>query len=60
MVTYDEPRAFAVFELDGTYLGEVRFPVGVYPAITGNTAWGIVPGQDDEPILVKFRIPLQN
>jgi hypothetical protein len=55
-VSYDEPRLFAVFEPDGTYLGEVRFPVGVLPAVVGDVAWGITRGADDEPVLVKYRI----
>jgi hypothetical protein len=56
MVTYDEPRVFSVFEPDGRYLGDLRFPIGVIPAVVGNTAWAIVPGSEGEPTLVKYRI----
>ena len=56
MVTYAQPAVFAAFEPDGTFLGEVRFPVGVIPAFTGNAAWAVVEGDDAIPRLVKYRI----
>jgi hypothetical protein len=57
MVTYAEPPSLVAFQTDGTFLGEVRFPMGVFmPAFVGNAAWAIVPDDDDVPVLVKFRI----
>jgi hypothetical protein len=35
-VSYDEPRVFAVFKQDGTFLGEVRFPMGIRPSVVGD------------------------
>jgi hypothetical protein len=59
-MTYREPQIYAFFQLDGTYLGEVTFPVNAsLLSFTGNSAWAIVPGADDEPMLVKYRIAPQ-
>ena len=55
-VSYAEPSVFAAFEPDGTFLGEVRFPVGVIPAFTGNSAWAVVEDADGIPRLVKYRV----
>ena len=56
MVTYEEPPAFAAFESDGSFLGEVDFPVGARPSFVGNTAWAVVLASDGVPTLVKYRI----
>lgn len=57
MVTYAEPPALVAFQTNGTYLGEVRFPMGVFiPTFVGNTAWAMVPDSDGTHMLVKFRI----
>jgi hypothetical protein len=55
-VTFDEPPAFAGFLQDGTYLGEVRFPVRTRVSFVGNYAWAILPDADDVPTLVKYRL----
>ncbi len=56
-LTYQEPLVFAVFALDGGFLGEVAFPAGVLlPAVVGNTAWAMVHDGDGTPFLAKFRI----
>jgi hypothetical protein len=54
--TYEEPPVFAVFQTDGTYLGEVRFPLRARVTFVGNTAWALVPDADDVMTLVKYRI----
>jgi hypothetical protein len=56
IVTYAEPRVFSVFEPSGTYLGDVRFPVGVAPAVVADYAWAIVRDADEAPVLVKYRV----
>lgn len=57
MVTYAERPSLVCFNADGTFLGEVRFPMGVFmPGIVGNTAWAVVPDSDDVPMLVKFKL----
>jgi hypothetical protein len=57
MVTYAEPPSLVAFQTDGTFLGEVRFPMGVFiPVFVGNTAWAMVPDSNDVPMLVKFRL----
>jgi hypothetical protein len=53
---YAEPWVFAVFEQDGTYLGDVRFPVGARLTVGGSTAWAIVEDSSGVPELVKYRV----
>jgi hypothetical protein len=56
-VTYAEPPVFAGFRTDGTYLGEVRFPLGAsHITFTGDYAWAVVTNDDGEEFLVKYRI----
>ncbi len=55
-VTYEEPPVFAAFLPDGTYLGEVRFPLRARVTFVGNTAWALVPDEDDVMTLVKYRL----
>jgi hypothetical protein len=54
--TYEEPPVFAGFLPDGTYLGEVRFPLRARVTFVGNTAWALVPDADDVQTLVKYRL----
>jgi hypothetical protein len=57
IVSYADPPVFAAFKPDGTFLGEIRFPMGVFiPTFVGNTAWATVPDENDVPVLVKFAI----
>ena len=57
-VTYSDLPVFSAFRLDGTYLGDVRFPPNVTGiSFVGDNAWAIIKGPDDEPVLVKFHIP---
>jgi hypothetical protein len=56
-VTWEEPPAFVAFQPDGTLLGEVRFPVRARVTFVGNTAWALVPDEDDVLTLVKYRLP---
>jgi hypothetical protein len=55
-VTYAEPPLLAAFQTDGTFLGEVRFPIGTMPTFVGDFAWAILPDEDDGPVLVKYRL----
>jgi hypothetical protein len=56
-MTYREPQIYAFFQVDGQYLGEVTFPINATRlTFVGNSAWAIVPGADDEQMLVKYRI----
>lgn len=55
-VTHEEPPAFAAFLADGTYLGEVRFPLRSRVTFTGDNAWALVPDADDVMTLVKYRL----
>jgi hypothetical protein len=55
--TFREPKVFSFFKTDGTYLGEVRFPLGVRRvAFTGDFAWAIIRDKDEPGFLVKYRI----
>lgn len=54
--TYEEPPVYAAFQTDGTYLGEVRFPLRARVTFVGNTAWALVPDADDVMTLVKYRL----
>jgi hypothetical protein len=57
-VSYQEPPVFAAFGLDGHYLGEVRFPLGAtHVAFVGDVAWAVIKGEDDQDMLVKYRLP---
>lgn len=56
-VSFDEPEVWVAFRLDGTYLGEVRFPMGVQVRVFDkDVAWAATLSADDEPLLVKYRI----
>ena len=54
--TYEEPPVFAAFLADGTYLGEIRFPLRARVTFVGNHAWALVPDADDVQTLVKYRL----
>ena len=54
-VNWEERAVYDVFELDGTYLGEVRFPLRATPLfIRADTAWGIYRGEFDEQYIAKL------
>lgn len=56
--TWLEPLAYAVFERDGRYLGEVHFPANVSRvSIVGSTAWALAKNADGLDELVKYRLP---
>jgi hypothetical protein len=53
----EEERLFVVFQPDGTYLGEVRFPKQTgHLVFAGDFAWATTSDDDDVPVLVKYRI----
>lgn len=54
-INWNEPALYDVFQLDGTYLGEVRFPQRAEPLyIRADTAWGIYRGEFEEEYIVKM------
>jgi hypothetical protein len=56
-VNWRERRVYDVFELDGTYLGEVRFPLRASPLfIKADTAWGVFRGEFEEQYIAKLVI----
>jgi len=58
-VTYDEPPVFAAFNVSGTYLGELQFPLGTRQIVFGKqSAWGVCDGADGAPNLVEFQLPM--
>jgi hypothetical protein len=54
--TWQDQIIYDAFLADGTFLGSVRFPLGVRPTFRGDYAWGVEKDADDTPILVKYRI----
>jgi hypothetical protein len=54
--TFEEPPRFAGFKRDGTYLGELQFPLGAIVAFGAGAAWAVL-NNDEEPVLVKYRLP---
>jgi len=56
-ITFTEPPTFAGFKLDGTYLGEVRFPLNAtHITFTGDFAWAVVTDKEGMESIVKYRI----
>ncbi len=56
-ITWYEPAVFDVFEEDGTYLGEVRFPLRHWPMVMkGDTVWGIRRGELNEQYIIRMRL----
>jgi hypothetical protein len=55
-VTYEEPPVYVAFMPDGTFLGEVRFPLRARVTFVGNYAWALIPDDDDVQTLVKYRL----
>jgi hypothetical protein len=56
-ISWVEPNVYDVFEPDGTYLGEVRFPWRTTPLVVrGDTAWGVRRGELDEQYIVRLVI----
>ena len=57
-ISWREPEVYDVFEPDGTYLGEVRFPWRTAPLfVRGDTAWGVRGGEFDEQYIVRMVMP---
>lgn len=55
--TYQDPNVYLAFQPDGTFLGEVRFPLGVNMVrFHGDFAWAVRKDENDEQIVVKYRI----
>jgi len=54
---YQEPPAYAIFAPDGALLGEVVFPVRARVSIGTDVVWAVLPGEDDVPEVVKYRVP---
>jgi hypothetical protein len=55
-----EPNLFDVFEADGTYVGQVSVPYDVVlRTVRGDVAWGYVRGDEDVPLIVRYRITWQ-
>jgi len=56
-ISWVEPAVYDVFEPDGTYLGEVRFPMRISPLVVrGDTAWAVRRGEFDEQYIVRLVI----
>ncbi|UCF20538.1 MAG: 6-bladed beta-propeller [Gemmatimonadota bacterium] len=54
-MNWEEQSIYDVFELDGTYLGEVRFPLRASPLfVRADTAWGVYRGEFDEQYIAKL------
>jgi len=48
---------FDVFDPEGRYLGEVRAPLALqFVVIRGTALYAIATGEDDEPVIVRYRI----
>ena len=47
-----------VFQSNGTYLGQIRFPSKTTPWVArGDQVWTVQHGADDEPYVVRYRFP---
>jgi hypothetical protein len=55
--SWADPPRYSAFKRDGTYLGEMQFPVRSIVTFAQRHAWAVVPGDDDVPTLVKYAIP---
>ena len=56
-ITWREPSVYDAFREDGTYLGQVRLPVGaLIMASRGDRIWVIERGTSDEQYVVSYRI----
>ena len=56
--SYGQPTVWSAFRSDGTYLGDVRLPLGA--AVIGfshDVAWALLRETDDRQFLVRYRIP---
>lgn len=55
--SYRDRPAYVGFDTDGTFLGEVRFPMfSGSVAFTGDFAWIMTRTTDGEPVLTKYRV----
>jgi len=56
-ITWVEPTVYDVFEMDGTYLGEVCVPRGVSVRWFGSDhVWSMARGEFDETYVVRVRV----
>jgi hypothetical protein len=56
-VGWTQPFVYDVFEADGTFLGEIRFPKRFEPHLFGaGYVWGVRCGDLDEEYVVRFSI----
>jgi hypothetical protein len=56
-IGWREPLLYDVYEPDGSYVGQVAAPAGMFiDAVVGSTAWGIVRDEDGIPSVVRYRI----
>ena len=59
ILDYIEPPLFAAFEREGTYLGEVVFPVNVVKfSFSPNVAWVIMKDPDGQDVLARYSLPV--
>lgn len=55
--TFQDPNVYLAFLHDGRFLGEVQFPLGVnMERFQGDYAWAVQKDENDEQIVVKYRI----
>ncbi len=56
-IGWEQPFLYDVFEADGTFLGEVRFPERFEPHLFGSGhVWGVRQGELDEDYVVRLTI----
>jgi len=56
--SFDQPTVWSAFRADGTYLGDVRFPVGMgVIGFSHDVAWAVGRDKDDRQFLARYRIP---
>ena len=56
-IGWAQPFVYDVFEVDGTFLGEIRFPERFEPYLFGaGRVWGVRLGEFDEQYVVRLSI----
>lgn len=56
-VPWREPNVWDVFQPEGTYIGRVRMPYGVFPYVMrGDHVWGRWHDESDVPFVTRYRI----
>ena len=57
LIAWTEPTVYDVFEPDGTYVGQVSIPDGVWVVATaGDTVWAVTHDEFDIPYVHRYRI----